>query len=147
GRRAARPDGDGRVGRIAGDVHQPHPHRAARRRARGGGAVRGPARAHGALVAPGARGRRGGSGDDAGERGGGGGAVGGSGGGGRWGGGGGLRGWVWMVRIGIVGRISGGRYHPPVGDDELSPGRRALCLAVAVAFVLLFTPVPMREAL
>jgi membrane-associated protease RseP (regulator of RpoE activity) len=56
----------------------------------------------------------------------------------------------WLVWIGlllVMRRYSGGRWHPPVGDDELSPSRRAVCLLVAVVFVVLFTPVPMREAL
>jgi hypothetical protein len=34
-----------------------------------------------------------------------------------------------------------------VGEAPLSPRRRALFWLMAVAFVLLFTPVPMREAL
>ncbi len=54
---------------------------------------------------------------------------------------------VWILLILLMRRFSGGRYHPPVGDDVLSPSRRRLCLLVAVVFVLLFTPVPMREAL
>jgi membrane-associated protease RseP (regulator of RpoE activity) len=54
---------------------------------------------------------------------------------------------VWIVLLLVMRRFTGGRYHPPVGDDELSPSRRTVCLVVAVVFMLLFTPVPMREAL
>jgi membrane-associated protease RseP (regulator of RpoE activity) len=54
---------------------------------------------------------------------------------------------VWIILILVMRRFSGGRYHPPVGDDALTRGRRVVCWVVAVAFVLLFTPVPMREAL
>jgi membrane-associated protease RseP (regulator of RpoE activity) len=54
---------------------------------------------------------------------------------------------VWMGLLVLMKRMGGGRYHPPVGEEPLSRGRRRLCIAVAVLFVLLFTPVPMREAL
>jgi len=54
---------------------------------------------------------------------------------------------VWMLLLVLMRRMSGGRYHPPVGTEPLSPGRRRLCWVVAIVFVLLFTPVPMREAL
>jgi membrane-associated protease RseP (regulator of RpoE activity) len=54
---------------------------------------------------------------------------------------------VWILILLVMRRYSGGRYHPPVAGEPLSPSRRALGLAVAVVFVLLFTPVPMREAL
>ncbi len=54
---------------------------------------------------------------------------------------------IWVGILMLMRRMGGGRYHPPVGDEPLSPARRRLCLAVAVIFLLLFTPVPMREAL
>ena len=54
---------------------------------------------------------------------------------------------VWILLIFFMRRASGGRYHPPVGPEPLSPSRRALCVVVAVVFVLLFTPVPMSETL
>jgi membrane-associated protease RseP (regulator of RpoE activity) len=54
---------------------------------------------------------------------------------------------VWMAMLILMRRLSGGRYHPPVGDAPLSPAHRRLCLLTALVFLLLFTPVPMREAL
>src|SRR5262249_28266505 len=54
---------------------------------------------------------------------------------------------VWIGLSLVMRRFTGGRSPPPVGDDPLSPSRRAVCLLVAAVFVLLFTPVPMREAL
>jgi membrane-associated protease RseP (regulator of RpoE activity) len=54
---------------------------------------------------------------------------------------------VWIVLLAFMRRHAGGRYHPPVGASPLSPARRAVGFLVAVVFVLLFTPVPMREAL
>lgn len=54
---------------------------------------------------------------------------------------------VWMVLLVIMRRITGGRYHPPVGEAPLSASRRRLCILTAIVFLLLFTPVPMREAL
>lgn len=54
---------------------------------------------------------------------------------------------VWMLLLLLMRRFTGGRYHPPVGSAPLSPSRRRLCVLTAVVFLLLFTPVPMREAL
>lgn len=50
---------------------------------------------------------------------------------------------VWAALLAVLRRASDGRYHPPVGEGELSPGRRRLALLVLVVFVLIFTPVPM----
>lgn len=54
---------------------------------------------------------------------------------------------IWIGLILIMRRGSAGRYHPPVGAEPLTPWRRALCIVCALVFVLLFTPIPMREAL
>lgn len=54
---------------------------------------------------------------------------------------------VWAVLLLVMRRLSGGVYHPPVEGAPLSPGRRALALAVLVVFLLLFTPIPLREAI
>ncbi|HUH03418.1 MAG TPA: site-2 protease family protein [Kofleriaceae bacterium] len=43
--------------------------------------------------------------------------------------------------------MSGGAYHPPVGDAALTPARRRLVVLTAVVFVLIFTPIPLRPAL
>jgi membrane-associated protease RseP (regulator of RpoE activity) len=56
----------------------------------------------------------------------------------------------WLVWAGLLlgmRRLSGGLYHPPVGPEPLSRSRRVLFWIVAIVFLLLFTPVPMREAL
>jgi len=54
---------------------------------------------------------------------------------------------MWALILLGMRRLTRGRYHPPVGDEPLSPRRRVLFWIVAVVFVLLFTPVPFRELL
>jgi membrane-associated protease RseP (regulator of RpoE activity) len=54
---------------------------------------------------------------------------------------------LWMALLLVLRRLTGGRYHPPVGAAPLSPSRRRLCILTAIVFLLLFTPVPLREAL
>ena len=54
---------------------------------------------------------------------------------------------IWVGLLVLMRRMGGGMYHPEVGPEPLSPSRRALCLLAAVVFLLLFTPVPMREAI
>jgi membrane-associated protease RseP (regulator of RpoE activity) len=54
---------------------------------------------------------------------------------------------VWVGLLLLMRKMGGGVYHPPVGPEPLSAGRRRLCWLAAVVFLLLFTPVPMREAL
>jgi membrane-associated protease RseP (regulator of RpoE activity) len=54
---------------------------------------------------------------------------------------------VWALLLLGMRRLQGGVYHPPVGDAPLSRGRRALVILMAVVFVLIFTPVPLRQAL
>jgi membrane-associated protease RseP (regulator of RpoE activity) len=56
-------------------------------------------------------------------------------------------GFPWLLWSGLVlllKRASGGRYHPPVGGDELTRKRKIVALTVAVLFILIFTPVPLR---
>ena len=54
---------------------------------------------------------------------------------------------VWAGLLGLLRRAGSGVYHPPVGQGELTPGRRRLALCVLVVFLLIFTPVPMVPAL
>jgi uncharacterized protein (TIGR03382 family) len=54
---------------------------------------------------------------------------------------------VWGGLLILMRRMGGGMYHPSVGPEPLSASRRRLCIVAAVVFLLLFTPVPMREAL
>jgi membrane-associated protease RseP (regulator of RpoE activity) len=54
---------------------------------------------------------------------------------------------VWIGLMVFMKRFAGGRYHPPVSDEPLSRGRVIMAIAVAIIFILIFTPVPMREAL
>jgi len=60
---------------------------------------------------------------------------------------GGLPWMVWSLMILVMRWSGGGVYHPPVGEQPLSPGRRRLVLLTAVVFLLIFTPVPMRPFL
>jgi len=54
---------------------------------------------------------------------------------------------LWGGMLQLFRRFSGGRYHPPVGDQPLSPRRRRLCVLMLVVFVLIFVPVPMRQVM
>jgi membrane-associated protease RseP (regulator of RpoE activity) len=60
---------------------------------------------------------------------------------------GGLPWLVWAAMIALMRRSTGGAYHPPVGDQQLTRGRRWLALATALVFLLIFTPVPLRPVL
>jgi membrane-associated protease RseP (regulator of RpoE activity) len=51
---------------------------------------------------------------------------------------------VWWLLLSLMRRLSGGRYHPPVGSAPLTPGRRRLALVVLVIFLSIFTPIPLR---
>lgn len=55
--------------------------------------------------------------------------------------------YVWALMLLGMRRLSGGVYHPPVGDRELTAGRRWLVFLVAIVFLLIFTPVPLRDQL
>lgn len=59
---------------------------------------------------------------------------------------GGLPWCTWSLLL-LLMRRSAGEYHPAVEATPLSPGRRRLAIAVAVLFVLIFTPVPFRPPL
>lgn len=54
---------------------------------------------------------------------------------------------VWSLMLLVLRRLSGGVYHPPVGGEALTAGRRRLVALTAVIFVLIFTPVPLRQSL
>lgn len=63
---------------------------------------------------------------------------------------GGKAGLPWMVWAGMLlymRRVGGGSYHPPVGETPLSPSRRALVVILFLVLILIFTPIPLREAL
>ncbi len=56
----------------------------------------------------------------------------------------------WLVWAGMLAWMrsgGGGSYHPPVGDVPLTPARRALVFCMGIVFVLIFTPVPLRQGL
>lgn len=59
---------------------------------------------------------------------------------------GGLPWLTWSLLL-LLMRRSAGEYHPPVDDIALDPARRRLAIAVAVLFLLIFTPVPFRPPL
>lgn len=54
---------------------------------------------------------------------------------------------LWGGLLQLFRRFSGGRYHPPVGTEPLTAGRRRLCVLMLVVFVLIFVPIPMRTVL
>ena len=63
---------------------------------------------------------------------------------------GGKAGLPWMVWAGmllLMRRMGDGTYHPPVGDIPLTPGRKALVVVLLLVLILIFTPIPLREAL
>jgi membrane-associated protease RseP (regulator of RpoE activity) len=47
---------------------------------------------------------------------------------------------IWYFLLRLLRRMSQGRYHPPVDDEPLSPGRRAFVWLVAVVYILIFMP-------
>lgn len=54
---------------------------------------------------------------------------------------------TWAVLLLVLRAIGGGASHPPVGPGELTPGRLRLSRLMAVVFVLIFMPVPLRPML
>ncbi len=54
---------------------------------------------------------------------------------------------VWATMLAVMRRLSGGAYHPPVGETRLTPGRRWLAVLVLVVWILIFTPIPTRPTL
>lgn len=54
---------------------------------------------------------------------------------------------VWSAALAIMRNLAGGEYHPSVTGPPLTPGRRRIAWAMAVVFLLLFAPVPMRPTL
>ena len=51
---------------------------------------------------------------------------------------------VWGGLLLFFVRRAGGTYHPPVGLEPLSRGRRTVGILVMVLFVLIFMPIPLR---
>jgi membrane-associated protease RseP (regulator of RpoE activity) len=54
---------------------------------------------------------------------------------------------VWFVLLLAMRRMGRGRYHPPVAERPLPPSRVALFWVMAITFVLVFMPVPLRLSL
>jgi membrane-associated protease RseP (regulator of RpoE activity) len=54
---------------------------------------------------------------------------------------------IWWGLLQVFRRMSRGRYHPPVGEEPLTRGRRRLCLLMIVVFGLIFIPIPLRATL
>jgi membrane-associated protease RseP (regulator of RpoE activity) len=52
---------------------------------------------------------------------------------------------MWYVLIGLVRRLSGGEYHPPVDETPLPRSRHVLFWVMALVFVGVFMPVPFRQ--
>ncbi|MCB9556827.1 MAG: site-2 protease family protein [Deltaproteobacteria bacterium] len=51
---------------------------------------------------------------------------------------------VWWALLKLMRRMSGGVYHPPVDNGELTVGRRWLARLVFAVFIVIFAPIPMR---
>jgi len=51
---------------------------------------------------------------------------------------------MWPALLWLLQRLSGGEAHPPVGADALTRWSRRAAWAVALLFLLIFMPVPMR---
>jgi len=47
---------------------------------------------------------------------------------------------VWALLLSGLRKVSGGRYHPPVGEEPLGRGRKLVVLLVAIVYVLIFMP-------
>jgi membrane-associated protease RseP (regulator of RpoE activity) len=55
---------------------------------------------------------------------------------------------VWFGMLWVLGRMTGGLNHPPIDEEApLSPGRKLLFWVVAIAFLLIFMPVPLRYSI
>ena len=54
---------------------------------------------------------------------------------------------VWAVLLTVLKRMSGGEYHPEVSSEPLTRGRRVIVGVVALLFIVIFTPIPLRENL
>jgi membrane-associated protease RseP (regulator of RpoE activity) len=54
---------------------------------------------------------------------------------------------VWSIMLLVMRSMSGGMYHPPVGEQTLTPGRRRVVVLTALIFIAIFTPIPMRPTL
>lgn len=54
---------------------------------------------------------------------------------------------VWALLLVGMRRLSGGVYHPPVSGEPLTPGRKRTLWTTAVVFLLVFTPIPLRQPL
>ena len=54
---------------------------------------------------------------------------------------------IWAAVLLVMRRLSGGIYHPPVGNAPLTPRRRLLVWLTLAVFLALLTPVPLRPAL
>jgi membrane-associated protease RseP (regulator of RpoE activity) len=54
---------------------------------------------------------------------------------------------VWALLLLGMRRLSGGVYHPPVTEEPLTPGRKRTLWVTAIVFLLIFTPVPLRQPL
>jgi len=53
---------------------------------------------------------------------------------------------VWAAVLGLMKRVSGGQYHPPVDAQPLPRSRKVLFWVVCVTFFLTFMPVPLRQS-
>ncbi|MBK8480113.1 MAG: site-2 protease family protein [Proteobacteria bacterium] len=53
---------------------------------------------------------------------------------------------IWWLLLTVLRRLDGGRYHPPVAGEALSPGRQRLCWAMLALLMLIASPIPLRIA-
>ena len=51
---------------------------------------------------------------------------------------------IWWVMLKVIKRFSNSKYHPLLGVDPLTPGRRIICLLIMILFLLILVPIPLR---
>jgi membrane-associated protease RseP (regulator of RpoE activity) len=52
---------------------------------------------------------------------------------------------VWGALLFVLYRMQGRVYHPPVGEEPITPGRKLLVAIMLLVFIAIFTPVPLRD--
>ena len=54
---------------------------------------------------------------------------------------------MWWLMLRVMRSMTGGSYHPPVGDEPLLRSRRVLCVSMLIVLAVILTPIPLRVSL